>query len=224
MCTWNLYSVDNELQQHLPLAVLKLHSISPVISVAPVATALTACGIETAHFTSHQLVGALLCCNSTYRLRYWNLHACNFDCVIYCNSCNSTYRLRYWNPIQEKWIRVLLMTCCNSTYRLRYWNLLRPFFFVIFGCQPVATALTACGIETLGAGISGHWIRRLQQHLPLAVLKLHRQVLRWLRHSQVATALTACGIETWMLTLANEALQFCCNSTYRLRYWNQQLL
>ena len=58
----------------------------------------------------------------------------------------------------------------------------------------VATALTACGIETLGYGENG-------------------EVKSWV----VATALTACGIET---TDAAKIPVFAagCNSTYRLRY------
>ena len=61
----------------------------------------------------------------------------------------------------------------------------------------VATALTACGIETTisnGTNIDGL--------------------------TEVATALTACGIETGFNTIAveNEINPDCCNSAYRLRY------
>ena len=61
----------------------------------------------------------------------------------------------------------------------------------------VATALTACGIETQ---IYQHnyysWITVLQQHLPLAVLKRCKRRKANTVPPTVATALTACGIET----------------------------
>ena len=59
---------------------------------------------------------------------------------------------------------------CNSTYRLRYWNKYKS-----------------------GVSISGG---RLQQYLPLAVLKLATNFL--------------------ILVCLDQS----CNSTYRLRYWN----
>ena len=58
----------------------------------------------------------------------------------------------------------------------------------------VATVLTACGIET-NSKQSTEVISKLQQYLPLAVLKLITAVNSH-RHVQVATVLTACGIET----------------------------
>ena len=59
----------------------------------------------------------------------------------------------------------------------------------------VATALTACGIETYYYIFLSHITLRLQRRLPLAVLKL-RCILPSLPNYKVATALTACGIET----------------------------
>ena len=59
----------------------------------------------------------------------------------------------------------------------------------------VATALTACGIETL---------RRISRASNSA--------------ERVATALTACGIETPIATGHSVAYDFSCNSAYRLRY------
>ena len=60
-----------------------------------VAIVLTVYGIETIP-NSWQSTNTLPCCNSTYRLRYWNFGAANLSSVI-TTSCNSTYRLRYWN-------------------------------------------------------------------------------------------------------------------------------
>ena len=59
----------------------------------------------------------------------------------------------------------------------------------------VATALTACGIETKVCKCSLVPNAMLQRRLPLAVLK-HTGPHRPLESQVVATALTACGIET----------------------------
>ena len=59
----------------------------------------------------------------------------------------------------------------------------------------VATALTACGIETILEYTFGGKTRQLQQRLPLAVLKRENTLLMK-KTKFVATALTACGIET----------------------------
>ena len=157
-------------------------------------------------------------CNSTYRLRYWN------SLFIYFTSFTSN-ELQQHLPLavlkQSKSLRwgKACLTSCNSTYRLRYWNSIGVIGLVI---KPigVATALTACGIETIkpiGLNTSPRWrcnstyrlrywnpsggprqgksLIKLQQHLPLAVLK----------------PLSAPKSKT------NTS---CCNSTYRLRYWN----
>ena len=61
----------------------------------------------------------------------------------------------------------------------------------------VATAPTACGIETLPPLVLLHHFLngKLQQHLPLAVLKPDA-VVKFHDIGCVATAPTACGIET----------------------------
>ena len=85
---------------------------------------------------------------------------------------------------------------CNSTYRLRYWNAPsgRPLQSTIW---PVATALTVYGIETL--------ITNVDRRMDL----------------RVATALTVYGIETCRHLYCLYWYWHCCNSTYRLRYWNE---
>ena len=87
---------------------------------------------------------------------------------------------------------------CNSTYRLRYWNTknIKPS---VSKSDPVATALTVYGIET------SHW-------WPFSLDFL------------VATALTVYGIETVCDFVISCVSQECCNSTYRLRYWNVKIL
>ena len=59
----------------------------------------------------------------------------------------------------------------------------------------VATALTACGIETKEEWQTITFTEPLQQRLPLAVLKLRIFFDKGVFYN-VATALTACGIET----------------------------
>ena len=62
----------------------------------------------------------------------------------------------------------------------------------------VATVLTACGIETrtYHHRLSNPLTRKLQQYLPLAVLKPSAIQNIFLTQLYVATVLTACGIET----------------------------
>ena len=64
--------------------------------------------------------------------------------------------------------------------------------------MPVATVLTACGIETFDYCIVLVLLftDMLQQYLPLAVLKLLKEDLEEYLERKVATVLTACGIET----------------------------
>ena len=182
------------------------------------------------------------CCNSAYRLRYWNAKDTTAPFFKTKFRCNSAYRLRYWNLA---WLLSMMWPACscNSAYRLRYWNLV-TIASPIWICPTVATVLTACGIETITEIVSIVIIyNKLQQCLPLAVLKLswialdkqHQSCCNsayrlrywnriisqdWWNTIVVATVLTACGIETssssWFLGRAAS-----CNSAYRLRYWNR---
>ena len=68
------YFSRRQLQQYLPLAVLKLVDKA----------------VNYARFTAEG-------CNSTYRLRYWNMKAISNNPCLPPKGCNSTYRLRYWN-------------------------------------------------------------------------------------------------------------------------------
>ena len=61
----------------------------------------------------------------------------------------------------------------------------------------VATTPTACGIETIQLPtLATFRYRSLQQHLPLAVLKLNDNRSCTINIDTVATTPTACGIET----------------------------
>ena len=135
-----------------------------------VATVLTACGIETSlHITccgaSQQVATVLTACGiETYQIA-------PFERAQLLLSCNSAYRLRYWNKISLfMTLSSLLWISCNSAYRLRYWN---PSPFRDFTKIPsVATVLTARGIETAEYFWCADASTKLQQCLPLAVLKL----------------------------------------------------
>ena len=80
----------------------------------------------------------------------------------------------------------------------------------------VATVLTACGIETRYRQDSQMLILKLQQYLPLAVLKPVETSTSG-TVILVATVLTACGIETYKI-YQGLLMIISCNSTYRLRY------
>ena len=137
----------------------------------------------------------IACCNSAYRLRYWN--RANYPGgEADRKGCNSAYRLRYWN-IHPLHGRVhLRRRSCNSAYRLRYWNGNDAESLQYLPKNRVATALTACGIETVPSRTADELFKRLQQRLPLAVLK----------HN--------------IKKIPNTNIVSCCNSAYRLRYWN----
>ena len=138
-----------KLQQCLPFTVLKLIilCIHVMIFLSLVATVLTVYGIETQLHLQHRFYS--ICCNSAYRLRYWNLSLNLPSNLGFLQRCNSAYRLRYWNPVPACFkLENTLQWSCNSTYRLRYWNqivLLRISWLISFS---VATVLTVYGIET----------------------------------------------------------------------------
>ena len=61
-----------------------------------VATVPTVYGIETSCWMNIS-DSDWTSCNSTYRLRYWNLTFSIKRINSFSSGCNSTYRLRYWN-------------------------------------------------------------------------------------------------------------------------------
>ena len=107
------------LQQYLPFTVLKLMLITPKQQVN-------------------------WSCNSTYRLRYWNILDNQGDYIrITVATVPTVYGIETEVPTFQN---VRISYCCNSTYRLRYWN---PF--------------TRLAIQSM--------ISSLQQYLPFTVLK-----------------------------------------------------
>ena len=110
----------------------------------------------------------LTCCNSAYRLRYWN-ETISITEPNLSPRCNSAYRLRYWNSLwiqRNCWPQV---NRCNSAYRLRYWNRLQD--------------VVSYADERL----------KLQQYLPFTVLKLNGTLATSIK-LKVATALTIYGV------------------------------
>ena len=109
-----------ELQQYLPLAVLKQkYCLSDVLYRDS--------------------------CNSTYRLRYWNpkrSYTPSHDQFVATVPTACGIETMQLSAIFS------IALSCNSTYRLRYWN--AAFFIPrdMYGFIMVATVPTACGIET----------------------------------------------------------------------------
>ena len=120
--------------------------IVPIKKSSHVATVPTVYGIET-FFSLVTTSRPSSCCNSTYRLRYWNkwkrspLIISKFIC------CNSTYRLRYWN----KWLR------STMSWKLSELQQYLPFTVL----KPLPPLLASKII-----------LSKLQQYLPFTVLKL----------------------------------------------------
>ena len=132
-------------------------------------------------------------------------------------SCNSTYRLRYWNLLV-----ILLNLLSKLQQHLPFTVLKLTSTNHNISFMIVATALTVYGIETRWDRVNGNrrsWLQqhlpftvlkqytysnwnrfywKLQQHLPFTVLKLSvNQSRQKSRAPQVATALTVYGIETY---------------------------
>ena len=108
----------------------------------------------------------------------------------------------------------------NSPYRLRYWN----SFAVLLSTASI-TLLQQCLPFTVLKRIVTHRNRFytiwLQQCLPFTVLKRFSDVkVNISILIGVATVLTVYGIETFGNLPSDKQPIICCNSAYRLRYWN----
>ena len=116
---------------------------------------------------------------------------------------------------------ILLVLGCNSTYRLRYWNR-NNFCSKTCIVYRVAIVLTVYGIETRNSYLLS-WVNgvRLQQYLPFTVLKRSangREINLDLSKLQQYLPFT---VLKHSISIPNALKVFiCCNSTYRLRYWN----
>ena len=111
--------------------------------------------------------------------------------------CNSTYRLRYWNATRIVLIDIIIYLL-QQYLPFTVLKLTDYLICLISVICSVATVLTVYGIET------GVDLRRNFR----------------LRCFFVATVLTVYGIETMRSHRVRPSGLLCCNSTYRLRYWN----
>ena len=120
-CNWECSILCLVLQQCLPLAVLKLFLTLPIIRrnhcrlqqclplavlKPPTGRAIKPIGLKLQQCLPLAVLKRLInvlsyvhvsCCNSAYRLRYWNSNSAIFCLTAYSASCNSAYHLRYWN-------------------------------------------------------------------------------------------------------------------------------
>ena len=161
--------IAGQLQQYLPFTVLKHH-----------------CWYDVVH------AFLVLCCNSTYRLRYWNSMPAATITSLFVATVLTVYGIETPRAI---WYFVMFFICCNSTYRLRYWNSLiaSPTLKPLTPLQQYLpfTVLKPYYVAFIVADI----IVGLQQYLPFTVLKpINSMNINTTLF--VATVLTVYGIET----------------------------
>ena len=138
------------------------------------------------------------CCNSTYRLRYWNLimFFTHFLFIFQVATAPTVYGIEtteYFDTACSSFY------CCNSTYRLRYWNGLRPEIYY------------------------EEYSSSLQQHLPFTVLKPY--FLQAQCNLVRLCCNSTYRLRYWNKpdnSLWRVIRRLSCNSTYRLRYWNHK--
>ena len=110
---------------------------------------------------------------------------------------------------------------CNSTYRLRYWNIQEGATNYEHPATHVATVPTVYGIETEKRPTGTKNYIKFVATVPT----VYGIETGWVAPASlycfltVATVPTVYGIETRCKKLEINKI-CCCNSTYRLRYWN----
>ena len=132
------------LQQYLPFTVLKPFYNFSIIFSFFVATVLTVYGIETRYILrwfSHA------CSRLQQYLPFTVLKPPKrtWTCSSMPACCNSTYRLRYWNSLKSNNILYMSVATVLTVYGIETLRLSR-----LYGThrRPVATVLTVYGIET----------------------------------------------------------------------------
>ena len=153
---------------------------------------LTACGIETRRRFGKLLISsqALQQCLPLAVLKRFNTTSLSLQ----GSCCNSAYRLRYWNLWRYYSIKILVLSC-NSAYRLRYWNQI-AFIRNVVPIFIVATVLTACGIETRRLLLVLYVFKLVATVLTACGIETSSWMSSTTKWRWVATVLTACGIET----------------------------
>ena len=135
-----------------------------------VATVLTVYGIETILKLKVSIRGDLSCCNSTYRLRYWNLPT---NWVIlplnwyWVATVLTVYGIETYVLFLEH--KVLKVLSCNSTYRLRYWN--GGAGSLYSGDAKLQQYLPFTVLKQQNKRKRLNYFLKLQQYLPFTVLK-----------------------------------------------------
>ena len=187
---------------------------------------------------------AVLSCNSTYRLRYWNYEelikcCCSHDelqqylpfTVLKPDASFEHYtdlkQLQQYLPFTVlkrffwRLVSIGRSPSCNSTYRLRYWNRAatrRVLLSLMLRCNSTYRLRywnLKWSFSTLQNGIKGCNSTYRLRYWNLFVCVI---ILNE-ENFTVATVLTVYGIET-MATASLVITSAGCNSTYRLRYWN----
>ena len=183
------------LQQCLPLAVLKLLRVGIRLSShSPVATVLTACGIETIEIYRHLIWKLLTGCNSAYRLRYWNANKSTVYPMFYTvatvlTACGIETLFSFATYDCRLVVATVLTACGIET--------INTFLIEAFVLDLVATVLTACGIETLHPNVLQTRPHQTSCNSAYRLRYWNTPLLPEARiNKPVATVLTACGIET----------------------------
>ena len=141
------------------------------------------------------LVTLIFSCNSTYRLRYWN--ACSCWIMVSGTSVATVLTVYGIETHLKRLVSGETSYCCNSTYRLRYWNCSLALASIVSFNTLLQQYLPFTVLKPYPVIFFLDNVFELQQYLPFTVLKL------------------ACSS-----TCFNTNNPSCCNSTYRLRYWN----
>ena len=138
--------------------------------------------------------------------------------------CNSAYRLRYWN-FTNKLSTWILFKSCNSAYRLRYWNFHPVSLYR--DTLIVATVLTVYGIETTPYTVSSDKIDTVATVLTVYGIETDKHNFFSFHRYEVATVLTVYGIETrqWTVYILRiyQQLQQCLPFTVLKRSHSGQL-
>ena len=163
-----------------------------MIFLSLVATVLTVYGIETQLHLQHRFYS--ICCNSAYRLRYWNAlyeqHSLHIWFV-------ATVLTVYGIETSISVVPMAVVYSCNSAYRLRYWNGTSTSEVPTLFSGVVATVLTVYGIETEEMGVVKHQTYRVATVLTVYGIETHIVYpLLYPSILGVATVLTVYGIET----------------------------
>ena len=187
-----LWILGIQLQQCLPLAVLKL-SVQRTrgVIIRQLQQCLPLAVLKPAITTS--LAFTFTCCNSAYRLRYWNHQLRNYLCFHYqmvatVPTACGIETLHYCHRRNHRLFLVATVpTACGIETRIHLLHQITVLH--------VATVPTACGIET-------SWMVNCKVAIITSCNSAYR--LRYWNEPP---------------TLENAAF-VSCNSAYRLRYWN----